>query len=222
MYKSYQVIKNNKFTFQHWSCRKDSLLNSAGCKLVQRNLWVVPPSKAGGLWTFVQRTRILSIRVLAESSQNCNVVSCISLYWVTLPACRGRRPDWNRVMELFHEQRGVGGVMKLFGEELKKILRSLLIARYWDLSLRSSITGVTWKYYMIIDYFGQLCIPWTKGSGRSFKVVRGGTQKNIAQSDIALRPFSLFFHHSGDISPWIWLFWPTIYILSFVDHPTLT
>ena len=98
----------------------------------------------------MQRTRILSIRVLAESSQNCNVVSCISLYWVTLPACRGRRPDWNRVMELFHEQRGVGGVMKLFGEELKNILRSLLMILHWDLSLRSSITDVTWKYYMII------------------------------------------------------------------------
>ena len=138
MYKSYQVIKNNKFTFQHCSWRKDSLLNSAGCKFVQRNLWVVPPSKAGGLWTVVQRTRILSIRVLAESSQNCNVVSCISLYWVTLPACRGRRPDWNRVMELFHEQRGVGGVMKLFGEK-----NCAVCSFHSDISLRSSITNVT-------------------------------------------------------------------------------
>ena len=163
MYKSYQVIKNNKFTFQHWSWRKDSLLNSAGCKFVQRNLWVVPPSKAGGLWTFVQRTRILSIRVLAESSQNCNVVSCISLYWVTLPACRGRRPDWNRVMELFHEQRGVGGVMKLFGEELKKILRSLLILH--DIAL--------------------------------------------------LRPFSTFFHHRHNISPWMYYL---IILANYVFH----
>ena len=46
-------------------------------------------------------------------------------------------------MELFHEQRGVGGVMKLFDEELKKILRSLLMILQLDLSLRSSITDVT-------------------------------------------------------------------------------
>ena len=43
-------------------------------------------------------------------------------------------------MELFHEQRGVGGVMKLFGEELKKYIAQ---STHLDLPLRSSITDVT-------------------------------------------------------------------------------
>ena len=45
-------------------------------------------------------------------------------------------------MELFHEQRGVGGVMKLFGEELKNILRSLLmILHLGTLSEKTALCG---------------------------------------------------------------------------------